>query len=177
VDGLSAFGAASVSLVFGVAALGKVVDRASFVRALRNQGLTSRPVRRAAAVAIPLSELGCAIALWIPAVRRPAAVVAALMLAAFSVVLVRSIVIGVKGGCGCFGSSTNDRVSWLSVARNAVLIVLALTAAVPETDGFGPTAAILAGMGIGVLVLVVDLGAAVLARNWARPSGSVVRNN
>jgi hypothetical protein len=169
VDGLSAFGAASVSLVFGVAALGKVVDRASFVRALRNQGLTSRPVRRAAAVAIPLSELGCAVALWIPSLRRPAALVAALMLAVFSVVLVRSIVTGVKGGCGCFGSGTNDRVSWLSVVRNAVLIALALTAAVPETDGFGPASAFLAGIGIGVLVLVVDLGAAALARSWVRP--------
>jgi hypothetical protein len=78
-------------------------------------------------------------------------------------------VTGVKGGCGCFGSSTNDRVSWVSVVRNAVLIALALTAAVPETEGFGPASAFLAGVGIGVLVLVVDLGAAVLARNWVRP--------
>jgi hypothetical protein len=168
-DGLSAFGAASVSLVFAVAALGKVVDRASFVRALRNQGLASRPARRAVAVAIPAAELGCAVALWIPSLRRPAAFVAVVMLAAFSVVLVRSIMTGVKGGCGCFGSSTNDRVSWVSVVRNAVLIALALTAAVPETDGFGPASAFLAGIGIGVLVLVVDLGAAVLARNWVRP--------
>lgn len=170
-DGLSAFGAASVSVVFGVAALGKVADRASFVRALRNQGLTSRRARRVVAVAIPASELGCAIALWIPSGRRPAAVVAALMLAAFSVVLVRSILTGVQSGCGCFGSSTRDRVSWVSVVRNAVLIALALVAAVSPTEGFGPASAFLAGMGIGVLVLVADLVAAALARTWARPEG------
>jgi hypothetical protein len=168
-EGLSAFGAASVSVVFAVAALGKVADRASFVRALRSQGLTSRWVRRVAAVAIPTLELACAIALWIPALRRPAGILAALMLTAFTLVLVRSILTGVKADCGCFGSSTRDRVSWVSVVRNCVLIALALAAAVPETDGVGPPAAILAGIGAGVLVLVADLGAAVLARNWTRP--------
>ena len=167
--GLSAFGAASVSVVFTVAALGKVADRASFVRALRSQGLTVRWARRTAAVVIPTCELACAIALWIPSLRRAAAVVAALMLVAFTLVLVRSIVTGVKADCGCFGSSARDNVSWVSVVRNGVLVALALTAAVPEPDGVGPAAALLAGIGAGVLVLVVDLGAAVLARNWARP--------
>jgi hypothetical protein len=107
--------------------------------------------------------------LWIPFARRPAAIIAALMLSGFSIVLVRSILAGVQADCGCFGSRARDRVSWRSVVRNVVLIALALIAAVPRADGLGPSGALLAGVGIGVLVLVVDLAAAGLSRNWVRP--------
>jgi uncharacterized membrane protein YphA (DoxX/SURF4 family) len=170
VNGLGAIAAASVSLVFVAAGLGKLANIHSFVRALRSQGLRSRRLRRVAAIAIPASELGCAIALWVPVSRRPAAVIGALMLGAFTIVLVRSIVTGLTADCGCFGSRTRDRVSWVSVARNVVLIALALIAAVPEPDGVGPAGALLAGFGIGMVVLVGDAAAAALGRNWVRSS-------
>jgi Methylamine utilisation protein MauE len=78
-----------------------------------------------AAMAVPWVELVLG-ALLVAGLLLPwTAAAAALVLVAFSVVLLRVLVRGEHPRCRCFGSLTAGRVTWWSVARNVVLLALA----------------------------------------------------
>jgi uncharacterized membrane protein YphA (DoxX/SURF4 family) len=84
------------------------------------------PVRLAAAV--PLVELVLG-ALLVAGVAPPwPALAAAVVLMAFTVVLVRALRRGAGGRCACFGALGRGRITGWSLARNAVLLVLAAVA-------------------------------------------------
>ncbi len=105
------------------AAGAKAVDRDATADAFGSLGLRA-PARLA--VAVPLGEVACAIALVVvPVIGGLASV---FLLVAFTAVLVGVIRRGVPVGCACFGavSSVDRPVSWGSVARNGVLIAMAL---------------------------------------------------
>jgi uncharacterized membrane protein YphA (DoxX/SURF4 family) len=78
---------------------------------------------------LPWLEVGLG-ALLITGVWRPVvAVVAAALLASFTVLLVLRLVQGRRPPCACFGAWSTRPVGFGSVARNVVLIALALLAA------------------------------------------------
>ena len=81
-------------------------------------------VPRGAVRAIPVLELVIGVALV--AGMPFAGVVAIVLLGAFTVFLVVALARGVEAPCACFGSLTTRPVSWWSVARNVVLIGLAV---------------------------------------------------
>lgn len=56
--------------------------------------------------------------------------IAALVLVAFTWALVRVLVTGQRPPCMCFGAVRARPISWLSVARNMLLLACAVTAAV-----------------------------------------------
>lgn len=81
------------------------------------------------AVAVPWVELVLG-SLLVAALLLPwSAVAAGLLVLAFTAVLVRVLARGEHPRCRCFGSLTAGRVTWWSVGRNAVLLVLAAVAA------------------------------------------------
>lgn len=70
-------------------------------------------------------------ALLVGQILRPAvALVTAGLLVAFTVLLVARLLEGRHPPCACFGPWSSRPISWRSVARNVVLVALALTAAV-----------------------------------------------
>jgi hypothetical protein len=80
-------------------------------------------------------EVAVGLAVLLSPVLLPAAVAALLLLAGFTVVIVRSLRAGQNVECACFG--TGEKTSWATVARNAVLAAVALFVAVA---GETPTA-------------------------------------
>lgn len=102
---------------------------------------------------VPLVELLLAVGLIaLPPVGGAAALV---LLAAFSAVILRAIVSGVRPPCSCFGSGRTDPVSGVDVLRNILLAGLATAAiftpepAVPKTsEGAAALGVCLVGAGI-----------------------------
>lgn len=82
------------------------------------------PVARA----VPWAELVVGAATATQVVEPWSAVAALVLLAAFTAFLVVRLRAGVRAPCACFGSLSARPMSWRDVARNAVLMGLALVA-------------------------------------------------
>ena len=109
----------------------------------------------AAAVAVPLVELGLATTLVVR--PRVGAMAALIVLAVFTAFLVQRRRQGVTVGCGCFGSATTSVAPTIDVLRNASLALCALAAA----GAVRPTAPTLAA--VMVVSVVAALAGVVLA--------------
>lgn len=78
---------------------------------------------------VPWLELGLG-ALLVAGIARPlSATAAAVMLGAFTVLLVARLREGRRPPCACFGRLSAGPIGWGSVVRNLALIALALVAA------------------------------------------------
>ena len=74
---------------------------------------------------LPYAELAIGALLVAQIARRPAAIVAGVVLVAFTTLLVVRLLQGRRPPCACFGGLSSKPISWTSVARNAVFIALA----------------------------------------------------
>jgi len=112
-----------LAAVFVVAAVSKLRSPATTARDLTEIGLRAP---RLLAWLLPLGELATAVAL----VLAPGwgGVIGFALLAAFTVVLVRLVREGRPVACRCFGGFSSEPVSPLTLARNAVLLLLAAAA-------------------------------------------------
>lgn len=134
----------------GAAKLGRPAETAAGFAAL---GL-GRPATLARAV--PPVELTLAVVLLAaPAAGGAAALV---LLAGFSAALARALRRGVEVPCACFGRAGGPPVSWVELARNALLAALAVLALAAGLEPRVP--ALLAGVNV---VLVVGASAFLLA--------------
>lgn len=81
-------------------------------------------------------EVVVGVAVAVSPVVAPAAISALVLLVAFTAVVVRSVLAGQSVECACFG--TGETTSWVTVARNLVLIgvaaFLAAAPAIPTVD-------------------------------------------
>ena len=82
-----------------------------------------------AAPVVPWVERGLGALLIAGVARRVVALAAAAVLAAFTVLLVVRLAQGRRPPCACFGRRSTHPIGLGSVARNLVLIALALVAA------------------------------------------------
>jgi uncharacterized membrane protein YphA (DoxX/SURF4 family) len=115
----------TLAVVLLIAAVTKALDRSGTRDSLERFGLPVALVP-AASVALPLVELGVALAL-VPVPSASAAAAAALvLLAAFTVALAVALLRGVKAPCNCFGAISTRPAGALTLARNVVLIGLAI---------------------------------------------------
>ncbi|MEZ5411464.1 MAG: MauE/DoxX family redox-associated membrane protein [Acidimicrobiales bacterium] len=113
-------------VVLVAAAASKLVRPAAAADHMADLGLR-RP--RLLARAVPVAEL--AVGLVLVAAPGPGAAAALGLLAAFTVVLVRTVRSGRQVSCGCLGAFDRGRpVSWRTVARNLVLMAMAAAAVV-----------------------------------------------
>ncbi len=78
---------------------------------------------------MPVLELVLGALLVVNVARRDAAVVAALLLVAFTYFLLRLLLMGRHPPCACFGALSRDAIGWGSIVRNLVLLGLATVAA------------------------------------------------
>ncbi len=74
---------------------------------------------------LPYAELGIGALLVAQIARRPVAIVAGVMLVAFTTLLAVRLSQGRRPPCACFGDLSSKPISWTNVARNAVFIALA----------------------------------------------------
>lgn len=148
--GMAAAGVLAVTFAWaGAAKLGRPADAAAGFGAL---GLR-RP--EALAKGVPILELALAVALL--AAPAAGAGVALVLLSGFTAVLVRALQRGVEVHCACFGSAGGPPLSWVELARNALLgglAVLALTAGLePRVPGLVPAAAVVTSTAAVALLL------------------------
>lgn len=125
------------------------------------------------AVALPYIETLVAALILAPSTRRFAGIAAVGLLVVFSIVII--VAIRRRSGipCGCFGVDRSTPVSWASIARNAVLVVLAVTAAASSAGPVAPLPAVATGCGAALLLLLFDRTVGTFRGHWIR--GDIVR--
>lgn len=81
--------------------------------------------------ALPVAEVMLAVLLLVPVapIARWAAVAAVALFAAYFVVIARAMTFSPRPRCGCFGRIGDHTVTWRTVARNALLLALAVIGA------------------------------------------------
>jgi thiol-disulfide isomerase/thioredoxin len=155
--------------VLVLSAAAKLLDRPGTRGAVAAFGVPARLVP-AAATGLPAVELGGAALLLGPGlVGRTGSALVALLLLVLTAAVVRTLRAGTPMDCHCFGHLGAGPAGWGTVARNAVLVVLAalgtadLSSVPAALANLG--AAVLAGL---VLVLVVAAAVAVAVRGDGR---------
>lgn len=136
----------------------KLADRDRFLHALA--GLPWLPLRvaRPAARAIPLVELATAFILVIA--PRIGASAALGLMAAFTTAVGRELAAGRGFGCGCFGGAGRRPVGADALLRNGLLAAAALALLILPYR-FDP-AAMLSGVGLGLLLVLYEIGSETL---------------
>lgn len=132
-----------LAVVFGLSAWGKLADRAGTRKAVHEFGV---PIRSAPAVAWALPGIEAVVAVGVlpSGSALGAADLALVLLIVFTVVMVRLLRAGKRPACSCFGATSTAPIGWRTVARNGVLMVLAVVVGAgailyPEVPGELPT--------------------------------------
>src|SRR3954447_8078913 len=153
-----------LAAVFALAGVAKLLDLNGSRRTMAEFGLP----RRAASVAgllLPLAELAIATGLVLHATARWAAVAGFILLAAFIGGIANAMLRGRAPDCNCFGQVHSAPAGRLTLARNAVLAVVAAFVVVrgpaPAVDAWVPVA-------IGVAVTAVAVAAWGLRRRSSK---------
>jgi uncharacterized membrane protein YphA (DoxX/SURF4 family)/thiol-disulfide isomerase/thioredoxin len=157
-----------LAVVFATAGVGKLLDRAGSRTALTAFGVPDAAVPVTSYV-LPAAELATAIALVFHATARWGALAALVLLMGFTFGIARALSRGEAPDCHCFGQIHSAPAGRGTLARNAVLAVLAAVVVVhgPGTslDAWveARTAAELAAVAIGIVTAVL---ATVCVRLW-----------
>ena len=113
--------------IFAAAATTKLRALDAFAGVVHNYRVVPEPLERPIAWALPVIELAIAVGVLLPAVRAPAAVAAAFLLAVFAGAMAINLVRGRRDiDCGCFATVLRQRLSWPLVVRNLLLAAVAL---------------------------------------------------
>lgn len=109
------------------AAAGKLRDLEGTRMAVIDLGVPRR-VSGVVTAALPLVEITAAVALLLPlrAVMLAGAALALVLLAAFTVVIGRTLAAGRRPPCHCFGARSNAPLGLDAIVRNAALAALAV---------------------------------------------------
>jgi len=114
-----------LALVFGAAAIPKLIDPASFAQDIANYQVLPGHWISYAAVFLPALEFAVAAGLLWRGTQRGAAVLACSMLLMFAGVMAQARVRGIDLSCGCFGAAFESKVSWWTVLRSLGLAGIA----------------------------------------------------
>lgn len=153
-----------LAAVFAVAGVAKLADREGSARAAREFGLGR--LASAAAVLVPLVELGIAAALVPVSSARVAAAGAALLLLAFAVAIVVALARGQRPDCHCFGKLHSSQAGPATLLRNTGLAAVAAAVAAGPAGQVGWLE--LAGSAAAVLVIAQVIVGYVLLRRYGR---------
>jgi putative oxidoreductase len=114
-----------VAGVFLWAAVPKLIDPGSFAADVQNYRVVPDAWATHIALLVPVFELVLALGLLLPNYQRGAALLATGLLLVFSLAMAQARMRGIDLSCGCFGAAFEAKVSWLTVARSALLAALA----------------------------------------------------
>lgn len=115
-----------LAAVFAYAAIGKIMNLPEFTRGVVDYALL--PPRLSAAIArfVPWLELGVAVALIAGVATPMATALAAVMLAVFIGAVTVNLHRGRLIPCHCHGLAGTETIGWGTVARNGLLVLMAL---------------------------------------------------
>jgi hypothetical protein len=122
-EGLGYAAAIALAILLAVAAIAKLLAPEETERSFAALGV---PNPASAARFVPLPEIVAAgLLLVVPAIGGIASL---MLLAFFSTFVVTRLRAGVAAPCACFGTASSSPLSWLTLARNGALALLALAA-------------------------------------------------
>ncbi len=153
-----------LALVFGVAGIGKLADRAGARQSIREFGMPGA-MAGSLATALVAAELVGAAALLTGRWSWWGATIALALLALFIAAIVANLLRGRTPDCHCFGKLHSEPVGWSTVARNLVLASLAVAVLLQGNGNTGPgLAEWVAGLtAAGALLLALTVGLGALA--------------
>jgi hypothetical protein len=123
---------AALALLFGAAARHKLRDVARFRATLADHRLVPPVLVTAASIAVIAAEVGVVTALVIPVAPAAGPLGAALLAAVYAAALAANLLRGRRHlDCGCLGVAGRETISWWLVARNALLVAVALAGLAP----------------------------------------------
>ena len=152
-----------LAAVFLISAAAKLADHNGFRSALGDFGIPER-LQPLIAPLVPALELLIGLGLLAARSAWPAALAAAGLLIAFTIVIIASLRRGRRPECHCFGQLAAVPVSWGSAVRNGVLTAAAAAILVRGPAGAGPSLVAWLGriaapeaLALGAVVLIVTL--------------------
>jgi len=161
-----------LALLFVRAAVHKLEDRYRFQGILADYSVLPERTLTAAAVAIPILEITAAILLIVPAARPPGAMLAGALLVLYALAMGAAVARGhYLMDCGCGDSP--EPVSWLLVARNAALVILAAPSAAGFAGGGTSIAENATALAIAVAFFILWLAAEAMFTNARRINESL----
>lgn len=119
----------AIGLVFVVAGVAKIGHATEFAAQIAGFRLLPQPVIAPLALALPFLELLLGGYLVVGLFTRASAWTAALLFALFDAAIASAVVRGMTVSCGCFGPNDTTVTTWPEVARDAVLVVIAIVVA------------------------------------------------
>jgi peroxiredoxin len=170
---------AVLAVVFAVAALAKLSDRAGSRQAVVSFGVPDA-LATPLSIALPLAEVAVAAALLPTTSAWWGALGALALLLLFVTAIAVNLARGRKPDCRCFGQLSAGPIGWSTLARNAVLAAIAGFVAVGGSRDAGPSplawladrsAVELAGLAGLVLVVALLATVALLLLNLVRQNG------
>jgi methylamine utilization protein MauE len=145
----------TIGMILAMAAAAKWMRPAAVGAALRGYSLLPGSLTRPAALAVLIAESILAVALLGGIAPREALVGAAVLLSAFTVVLVWTLARRGPIGCGCLGEVLELRLRWPSVLMNLGLVAGAVAAATQPDLTSGPAGTHLILILSGILLAAV----------------------
>lgn len=115
--------------IFLAAGIGKAGHANEFAAQIAAFRIVPQPVIAPIALVLPFLELMLGAYLILGLFTRAAAWIAAALLACFDGAIASAVVRGLSVSCGCFGPNDKTVTSWPEVARDAVLVLLAVAIA------------------------------------------------
>jgi hypothetical protein len=109
-------------ILFLVSAVAKLLGLAMFRFGLQLLPFVTAPVAAVVSIALPIAELVVAVGLFLDQVWARWAALAMLLL--FSAIALLAVAMGRQVPCGCFGQLDGQTLSWRTILRNALLILL-----------------------------------------------------
>lgn len=161
-DGVGYSAAIVLAVVFAWSAVTKIRDPEATAEAFSLLGV---PNPTAASRLLPFPEIAVVVLLLVAPAAGAIAVL--VLLAFFTTFLIGRIRAGVDAPCACFGSGSHQPISWLTVARNVRLGVLALAALLTLRPARPTLVDALVVLG---MVVVGSLGLRLAAHRWS-PDG------
>jgi uncharacterized membrane protein len=119
--------------VFLAAAVPKILSPHDFALAVFRYQMLPDSLINLMGIYLPWIELAAALALLVPQWSDGAAAILFGLLAVFAVAIAINLVRGVDMACGCFSTDPDaERMTWLNVVRNLILMALTVVAAGPR---------------------------------------------
>lgn len=124
-----------IGLIFAWAALAKIGDPRGFAEQVHNFNMLPVPFENLVAMTLPWIELVAALALVLGLRARAGALIAAVLMAAFTVAVGVAWARGLTIDCGCFGTADPSPVGPSKFTQNLGMLALATVASLrPRTD-------------------------------------------
>ena len=119
----------AIGAIFIVAGISKIGHGAEFAAQIAGFRLLPQPLIAPLALALPFLEVLLGGYLAIGLFTRASAWTAAVLFAVFDGAIASAVVRGMTVSCGCFGPNDKTVTTWAEVARDAVLVVIAVVVA------------------------------------------------